>query len=256
MVCCEISRAERPAPAAELRDRRQLSLRLGSGAYSLPRDVAERLSAALAGYRNRDAALALAVFLARFWSSRARLARPFPVDRRALADHVELGLTEGRVRGAIRVLEEVGFLNRGEPAPGSAYRQAGEGLQRKPILFGFGAEYGPLFAAANARATRARQRAEGRRREISSAAARPSSSSPNLPKDTNQASSVVLMGKRGNSADWQSPARRSEPRPFPAGASHRPPRPIVTAERPTSPTAFDERLAEIMRRVGFDPGKR
>ena len=36
----------------------------------------------------------------------------FPIDRRELAEHAALGLTEARVRGAIRTLEEVGFLDR------------------------------------------------------------------------------------------------------------------------------------------------
>jgi hypothetical protein len=43
--------------------------------------------------------LALAVFLSRFWSMPGRVALPFPIDRRALAGHRELGLTEGRVKG-------------------------------------------------------------------------------------------------------------------------------------------------------------
>jgi hypothetical protein len=52
--------------------------------------------------------LALAVILGRFWSMLGRVALPFPMYRRALADHRELGLTEARVRGTIRVLEGVG----------------------------------------------------------------------------------------------------------------------------------------------------
>lgn len=46
----------------------------------------------------------LAVFQGRFWSMPGRVALPFLIDRRALAGHRELGLAEGRVRGAIRVL--------------------------------------------------------------------------------------------------------------------------------------------------------
>ena len=38
-----------------------------AGVYRLPHDVRDRLAAALAPYRNRDAAFALATFLARFW---------------------------------------------------------------------------------------------------------------------------------------------------------------------------------------------
>ena len=93
-------------------------------------------------YRNREAAFALAVFLGRFWSMPGRVALPFPIDRRALAGHRELGLTEARVRGAIRVLEEVGFLARFVTS-GSRYKATEEGLRRKPIPFQFGSDYAP-----------------------------------------------------------------------------------------------------------------
>jgi hypothetical protein len=125
--------------------------------------VRDRLVAALAPFRNREAAFALAVFLARFWSMPAQVALSFPIDRRALAGHRELGLTEGRVRGAIRVLEEVGFLTRFVTS-GSRYKPTEEGLRRKPVPFQFGTDYAPLFIAANARAAVARGRREGARR--------------------------------------------------------------------------------------------
>src|SRR3954471_18246657 len=83
-----------------------------AGPYRLPHDVCDRLAAALAPYRNRDAAFALATFLGRFWSMPTRLLTAFPIDRRELAEHAGLGLTESRVRGAIRTLEEVGSLDR------------------------------------------------------------------------------------------------------------------------------------------------
>src|SRR3954447_1336172 len=83
-----------------------------TGPYRLPRDVRDRLATDLASFRNRDAAFALATFLGRFWSTPSRLLTAFPIDRRELANHAALGLTEGRVRGAIRTLELVGFLDR------------------------------------------------------------------------------------------------------------------------------------------------
>src|SRR4051812_37012576 len=92
-----------------------------------------------------------------------RLLSAFPIDRRELADHVALGLTEGRVRGAIRALEEVGFLDRAV-ASGSTHRPTPDGLHRKPILFMFGSDYGPLFSAANRRAAAAREWRSGARR--------------------------------------------------------------------------------------------
>src|SRR5690242_14115921 len=71
----------------------------GDGPYRLPRDVRDQLAAALMPFRNRDAAFALAVFIARFWSTPARLLTAFPIDRRELASHAALGLTEARIRG-------------------------------------------------------------------------------------------------------------------------------------------------------------
>ena len=68
-----------------------------------------------------------------------------------------LELTEARVRGAIRVLEEVGYIDRAVTR-GSPYQPTPEGLRRKPVEFQFSAEYVPLFVAANRRAAAARER--------------------------------------------------------------------------------------------------
>jgi hypothetical protein len=105
----------------------------------------------------------LAVFLDRFWSTPSRIIDAFPIDRRELADRPDLGLTEDKVRGAIRVLEEIGFLDRAI-APGSRYKATEEGLRRKPILFMFGADYAPAFIAPNRRAAAACGRYSGGRR--------------------------------------------------------------------------------------------
>src|SRR3954467_12141596 len=102
-----------------------------AGIYRLPHDVRDRLAAALAPCRNRDAAFALATFLGRFWSTPARLLTAFPIDRRELVDHASLGLTEARVRGAIRALEEVGFLDRAVTS-GSTHRRTPDGTHPPP----------------------------------------------------------------------------------------------------------------------------
>ncbi|GJD96985.1 hypothetical protein OCOJLMKI_4213 [Methylobacterium iners] len=145
------------------------------GPYKLPRGVEERLTAALAGFRNRDAAFRLAVFLGRYWSTPLRLVDAFMIDRRALAGHASLGLSEARVRGAIATLEEVAFLDREEPLAGKRYRRTDEGLHRRPIPFRFGSEYGAAFAKANGRALEARSGHLASRWPLSPAAAiRPS----------------------------------------------------------------------------------
>src|SRR3954453_22665982 len=190
----------RPAPRRSRSNRRPFTPSPCSGPYRLPHDVRDRLTAALAPYRNRDAAFALAVFLGRFWSTPARLLAAFPIDRRELADHAALGLSEARVRGAIRTLEDVGFLDRAL-ASGSTHRPTPDGLHRKPVLFMFGAEYGPLFSAANRRAAAARERRSGSPRTFTPA--KPSRPSTGIlmarplksPKNKDSEAAKVLMGE-------------------------------------------------------------
>src|SRR3982751_5345208 len=124
----------RPAPRRSRSNRRPFTPSLPAGPYRLPRDVRDCLTAALVPYRNRDAAFALATFLGRFWSTPTRLLTAFPIDRRELANHTALGLTEARVRGAIKTLEEAGFLDRAV-ASGSTSQPTPDGLHRKPVLF-------------------------------------------------------------------------------------------------------------------------
>ena len=168
-----------------------------AGVYRLPHDVRDRLAAALAPFRNRDAAFALAVFLARYWSTPARLLTAFPIDRRELADHAALGLTEARVRGAIRTLEEVGFLNRAV-ASGSTHRPTPDGLHRKPVLFMFGIDYGPLFSAANRRAAAAHERRSRRQPAPSPATARRPSAPVLAARLTVNGEGRRLIRKSGN----------------------------------------------------------
>jgi hypothetical protein len=158
------------------------------------------MTAALIPYRNRDSAFALATFLGRFWSTPARLLAAFPIDRRELAEHAALGLTEAQVRGATKTLEEVAFLSRAVTS-GSTHKPTPDGLHRKPILFMFGSDYGPLFSAANRRAAAARERRSGARRGSGSAAVRrPSTGLPaarrtNSPKSKSSEASKVIMGE-------------------------------------------------------------
>ncbi len=171
------------------------------GPYRLPRDVQDRLATALASFKNRDAAFALAVFIARFHSAPGRIIEAFPLDRRALADRPDLGLTEDRVRGSIRTLEAIGFLDRAIVS-GSTYQKTSDGeLHRKPILFQIGSDYAPSFLAANRRAAVARDRRSGKRRVLApSSSPRGSTahfrgSPPKSPKATGVSESPVLMGE-------------------------------------------------------------
>src|SRR3954471_21327304 len=189
----------RPAPRRN-RSNRHPFTPASAGPYRLPRDVRDRLAAALAPCRNRDAAFALATFLARYWSTPARLLAAFPIDRRELGGHAGLGLTEARVRGAIRTLEEVGFLDRAV-ASGSTHRPTPDGLHRKPVLFMFGRDYGPLFRMANKRAAAARERrSNALRRPPLASPLRPSTdllpARPlNSPKNKRSEASKVIMGE-------------------------------------------------------------
>lgn len=149
------------------------------GPYRLPTAVLERLTATLQPFRNRDAALALAAFLGRFWSAPRRVALAFPVDRRALARHPALGLTEDRIRGAIATLERIGFITREVAPPGRRYQRTADGLQRRPLAFRFGLDVMPDFLAANTRRKAARQRPTAAR-DARSPVRRPSIPSPAL----------------------------------------------------------------------------
>jgi hypothetical protein len=174
-----------------------------SGRYSLPRAVLDQLQAALAPAKNREAALVLAVFLARYWSAPARLGQAFPIDRRALCHHRDLPLTEARVRGAITALEEVGYLERIVPEPGRRYQPTADGLHRQPLAFHFGAAFEALFAASNRRARRSFRAAQDGRRPLPASVhavhSRLSWSSPKAsaksPKSTLQNPTSVNLGE-------------------------------------------------------------
>ena len=128
----------------------------------------------------------------------------FPIDRRELADRTDLGLTEAQVRGAIRALEEVGFLDRAIPGKGSRHKLTGTGeLHRKPVLFQFGSDYAISFSRANQRAQKARERQSRARRAsaaVSAIASRSSAATTatavlSSPKVKTSEAARVLMGE-------------------------------------------------------------
>jgi hypothetical protein len=142
------------------------------------------------------------VFIGRFWSAPGRIEQAFPIDRRALANRPDLGLTEAKVRGAIRTLERVGFLDRAELDWGSRYQRTGTGdLHRRPVCFRLGFAYRAAFEVANKRAQKRRERQGPARRIISPAQGlRPPEASRKAwglksPKSISEAKSQVLMGE-------------------------------------------------------------
>lgn len=162
-----------------------------AGPYKLPRAAEERLTVALTAFRNREQAFALAVFLGRFWTAPARLELGFPVDRRALADHPLLGLTEHQIRAARDTLEAVGFIARQEPEDGRYYQRTADGPHRRPIIFRFGFDYQPAFVIANKRTPTRRPVAQAR---PSSAPIK--SSSPAVSHKQALGGAVLLMGEQ------------------------------------------------------------
>jgi hypothetical protein len=122
-----------------------------SGNYKLPGKLFQLLEVRLRTFRNREAAHILAVFLARMNAVPSRYNRPFPVDRRALMGNQTLGLSEDRIRGALKTLEAVGFLDR-QPDPRGEYEKVQKtptmpgGVKRRPIRFVFGLDFMPTFA--------------------------------------------------------------------------------------------------------------
>lgn len=176
------------------------------GAYRLPRGVETRLAAAARDLRNGEAVLALARFLGRFHTAPAVLGRAFPVDRAALAAVGALGLTEARVRGALRVLEEVGFLIR-EATTGSAYRPTAAGLRRKPVFWRIAPEFADLFGKANAAALRGRRAGGNARRPIAQAPA-PRPSSPAVARPAAKPAALLTErdeGRKVSSGDRPNP---------------------------------------------------
>ena len=123
-------------PRPRLRScRRPLHASPTSGRYRLPRPVLDRLLGEAAPLRNGEAVVLLATFVARFQTGPRCLGRSFPLDRRVLAAHPALGLSEARVRGALAALVALGFLEAEEAAPGRRYQRTVEGLHRRAVLY-------------------------------------------------------------------------------------------------------------------------
>lgn len=213
-----LSRAVQPRQRSP---RRPFNPSNNTGPYRLPSAIRERLTTALAPFRNREAAFALAVFLGRFWAVPSRISGSFPIDRRALADRADLDLTEGKLRGAIRALEAVGFICRIEPK-GSTYRMTDGGhLQRKPVAFTFSPEVKSNLIIAIKRAA-GHRRNDLRRLKAQGPQTHQSRPTPslgqfngiptNLPKNKIPSERTLLMGEQGNRLKYPSKIHEVNPR--------------------------------------------
>lgn len=117
--------------------------------YRLNKNVRRAALAALRDFPSRASAYRLLTFLGRFQAHPENLGRLFPVDRRALAGHKELGLSENQVRGGLKALEQAGVLIRAHKERKHAYQRTAEGLRRTPNHFSFSPLFHSLFAALN-----------------------------------------------------------------------------------------------------------
>jgi len=131
----------------------------------------------------------------------------FPVDRRALAGHRDLKLSEAQIRGASRLLEEIGFLEREEAAPGAKHQQTAKGLHRRPILFRFGPDFLELFKSARRALRKPPERRKPTQSSLASIHASPARTFPGprkgslglrdvkSPKNTFDTPTILLMGE-------------------------------------------------------------
>lgn len=105
-------------------------------AFEIAPEAVVRFQAEFQPFRNREAMWKLARFL--LWKhSGERLDGDFPVDRRALAEHPDLDLSEKAIRNAVANLLEVGFLTRGAVAL-PARRRAPGVIRCDAVMFAFG----------------------------------------------------------------------------------------------------------------------
>lgn len=136
--------------SASTRLRRLWTPESWSGNYRAPRVIVERLQQAISHFRNRDAVFKLAIFLARYHSGPKTIGRQFVIDRRRLDGHPNLGLTEARIRGAIKGLLEIGFMEVATPdeAPERNY-----GCKERAVLFyRFSGEFAKILTSLSRKA--------------------------------------------------------------------------------------------------------
>ena len=139
-----------------------------NGNYRLPIRLAARLKADLAEFRNRDAAYALFVLLARHHAAPRTIGRGlhtgFAVDRRALSNSSKSSLTENQVRGAIQKLVRVGAVETIHAS--ESLRQPGK--HNNPQSYRFVGDYAKMLADSASKSRRfSKGSADGRKHSSS-----------------------------------------------------------------------------------------
>ncbi|WP_106335912.1 hypothetical protein [Alsobacter soli] len=118
-----------------------------SGGYRLPGLISERIRIMLASFKNKEAAFKLFVFLARFHTGWRSGMRRMTIDRRKLAGHPALKLTEDQIKGAIKTLRAAFLLEQipyAEAYADGLCRNPGE-PQMRAAWYAFSAEIAALF---------------------------------------------------------------------------------------------------------------
>ena len=116
------------------------------GDYKLARSVHRLLSVLLKGFKNGYASYKVAVWLAKMNAGPKRLKTTFPIVRMVLKNREDLGLTEDEIRGSIRTLLRVGYIEVVPHPAGDIYQQTDEGVRRLPIQYRFSGQFYQTFA--------------------------------------------------------------------------------------------------------------
>ena len=174
----------------------------------------------------------LAVFIARKQSGPRRLLTTFPLDRRALALLPDLDLTVDTIRGAIKTLIKIGFVENVPDTESKLYRQGDNGPQRLPLKYQFSYEFHKIF------------------RYIAYRMSQSPGSRQNLKLDKDRKSEAPLLGEKRRRP---APGSKVEEAPLPLFAQ-RPQDGLGRANKPLRPidlgTIKDDGLRAAISRLG------
>lgn len=117
-----------------------------SGNYKLPARIGDDLESRLLARKNAAKAMRLAVFIARYHTGPRSNRASFVLVREKLMLNEDLCLTENQIRGAIKTLIEVGFLEKlGNPGYERCTRTR-SGVKRRCANYRLGADFQSRFS--------------------------------------------------------------------------------------------------------------